>query len=91
METWERKLNEGTKDKGRNWRRQTNKEIMDIYNHPTITQIVKAKQVTSLPHVSQMQSNRVSKKAVQSGKGHEKEMAGSREDRFEEMVNKEMG
>lgn len=73
LERWERKnlrkIFGGIKLRDGEWRRRTNKEVMEIYKNPTITNIVKAQRTRWLGHIARMSRERWVKRVLTAGEG----------------------
>nr|CAH7760928.1 unnamed protein product [Callosobruchus chinensis] len=73
LEIWERKILRrilgGVRQEDGQWRRRTNMEVMDIYQRPSITQVVRAQRVRWLGHVYRMAPERITRKALLEGYG----------------------
>lgn len=76
LEIWERKVLRriygGIKISDGLWRRRTNKEVQELYEHPTITQTVRAQRARWLGHLARMEGTRNAKRALLGGDGGKK-------------------
>lgn len=76
IEIWERKVLRkilgGKKMEDGTWRRQTNREIREMYGYPDIIQHIKAQRVRWLGHVSRMPASRHTRRALFEGGGGRK-------------------
>ncbi|KAL3277385.1 hypothetical protein HHI36_012734 [Cryptolaemus montrouzieri] len=70
LEIWERNLLRkiyGRKKEGYMWIRRATIELIELYDHPTITEMVRAQMLRRLVHAARLSESRLTKRALKEG------------------------